>query len=165
MSNIKYHVIEGLSPPSYRPAAHATETDGFVYSDGGSFGRNLERPDDPLPETIEAQTEQDIAEHDSAPLRSLGLGLENILSVRVFLTRFKTGLRCDECRLPPGIFKGKHAPPSETCVGVNRSCARRPLIEIDCGCASANVTVAGSAQEAFPARRFPRPRGPNRSGP
>ena len=86
MSNIKYHVIEGF-PPSVSPSSHATETDGFVYLTG-QFGRNLERPNDPLPETIEAQTEQTLQNMIRA-LRSLDLGLENVLSVRVFLTRLK----------------------------------------------------------------------------
>ena len=126
MSNIKYHVIEGF-PPSVSPSSHATEIDGFVYLTG-QFGRNLERPNDPLPETIEAQTEQTLRNMIRA-LRSLGLGLENILSVRVFLTRFKRDYEAMNA-VYARHFKGSMRP-VRTCVGVT-DLVRDALIEIDC---------------------------------
>ncbi|MCX7360947.1 MAG: RidA family protein [Alphaproteobacteria bacterium] len=126
MSNIKYHILDGF-PPSVSPSSHATETDGFVYLTG-QFGRNLEQPDDPLPETIEGQTEQTLRNMARA-LGALGLGLDNVLSVRVFLTRFKRDYDAMNA-VYAGHFSGT-ARPVRTCVGVT-DLVRDALIEIDC---------------------------------
>lgn len=126
MSNITYHVIDGF-PPSVSPSSHATETDGFVYLTG-QFGRNLERPVDPLPEAIEAQTEQTLKNMTRA-LGALGLGLDNVLSVRVFLTRFKHDYDAMNA-VYARHFTGD-ARPVRTCVGVT-DLVRDALIEIDC---------------------------------
>ena len=126
MSTITYHTIHGF-PPSVSPSSHATETDGFVYLTG-QFGRNLDRPDAPLPETIEAQTEQTLRNMARA-LGALGLGLDNVLSVRVFLTRFKRDYDAMN-----GVY-ARHfagtARPVRTCIGVT-DLVRDALIEIDC---------------------------------
>lgn len=126
MSTIKYHLIDGF-PPSVSPSSHATETDGFVYLTG-QFGRNLDRPDDPLPETIEAQTEQTLRNMTRA-LDALGLGLDNVLSVRVFLTRFKRDY--DAMNIVYARHFAGAARPVRTCVGVT-DLVRDALIEIDC---------------------------------
>ena len=126
MSNITYHLIEGF-PPSVSPCSHATETDGFVYLTG-QFGRNLERPDDPLPGTIEGQTEQTLRNMARA-LGALGLGLDNVLSVRVFLTRFKRDYDAMNAVYARHFTGG--ARPVRTCVGVT-DLVRDALIEIDC---------------------------------
>lgn len=126
MSSIKYHVIDGF-PPSVSPSSHATETDGFVWLTG-QFGRNLERPADLLPGTIEAETEQTLKNMTRA-LGALGLGLDNVLSVRVFLTRFKRDYDAMNA-VYARHFKGD-ARPVRTCVGVT-DLVRDALIEIDC---------------------------------
>jgi 2-iminobutanoate/2-iminopropanoate deaminase len=126
MSNVKYHVIEGF-PPSVSPSSHATETDGFVYLTG-QFGRNLERPDDALPDTIEGQTDQTLR-NMSRVLRSLGLGLENVVSIRVFLTRFKRDY--DAMNFVYAQHFAGTSRPVRTCVGVT-DLVRDALIEIDC---------------------------------
>lgn len=126
MGNITYHIIDGF-PPSVSPSSHATETDGFVYLTG-QFGRNLERPNDPLPEAIEGQTEQTL-QNMARALGALGLGLDNVLSVRVFLTRFKRDYEAMNA-VYAQHFKGG-ARPVRTCVGVT-DLVRDALIEIDC---------------------------------
>lgn len=126
MSTITYHLIDGF-PPSVSPSSHATEADGFVYLTG-QFGRNLARPDDPLPEGIEAQTEQTLRNMARA-LGALGLGLDNVLSVRVFLTRFKRDYDAMNA-VYARHFTGA-ARPVRTCVGVT-DLVRDALIEIDC---------------------------------
>ena len=82
----KYHLIDGL-PKSVSPSSHAAEADGFVFLTG-QFGRDLDNPDAPLPEGIEAQTERTLANMKRV-LGALGLTMENVASVRVFLTQFK----------------------------------------------------------------------------
>ena len=126
MSNVEYHILDGL-PQSVSPSSHAAETAGFVYLTG-QFGRNLERPDDALPDTIEAQTDQTLR-NMSRVLRSLGLGLENVVSVRVFLTRFKRDY--DAMNSVYAQHFAGTSRPVRTCVGVT-DLVRDALIEIDC---------------------------------
>ena len=126
MSTIVYHTLPGV-PPSMSPSSHATETDGFVYLTG-QFGRDLDRPDDPLPETIEAQTDRTLRNMARA-LAALGLGLGDVLSVRVFLTRFKRDYDAMNA-VYARHFTGT-ARPVRTCVGVT-DLVRDALIEIDC---------------------------------
>ena len=86
MSDIRYHIVKGL-PRSVSPSSHATEADGLVFLTG-QFGRDLDDPDKPLPDGIRAQTERTMGNLVRV-LGALGLSLDNVLSVRVFLTQFK----------------------------------------------------------------------------
>ena len=126
MSTIVHHTLQGF-PPSMSPSSHATETDGFVYLTG-QFGRDLDRPDDPLPETIEAQTDRTLGNMARA-LAALGLGLDDVLSVRIFLTRFKRDY--DAMNAVYARHFAGTARPVRTCVGVT-DLVRDALIEIDC---------------------------------
>ena len=86
MSAPLFHMIAGL-PRSVSPSSHAVEVDGFVFLTG-QFGRDLDAPDLPLPDGIEAQTARSL-ENMRRVLGGLGIGLENVVAMRVFLTRFK----------------------------------------------------------------------------
>jgi len=122
----KYHLIDGL-PKSVSPSSHAAESDGFFFLTG-QFGRDLDNPDAPLPEGIEAQTERTLLNMKRV-LGSLGLTMENVASVRVFLTQFKRDYAAMNA-VYARHFDGA-ARPARTCVGVT-DLVRDALIEIDC---------------------------------
>jgi 2-iminobutanoate/2-iminopropanoate deaminase len=126
MSDIKFHILAGL-PRSVSPSSHASESDGFVFLTG-QFGRDLDDPAKPLPEGIRAQTEQTLRNLVRV-LKSLDLTLGNVMSVRVFLTRFKRDYEAMN-----EVYGGFFAPdkrPTRTCVGVT-DLVRDALIELDC---------------------------------
>jgi len=121
----RYHLIDGL-PKSVSPSSHAAEADGFVFLTG-QFGRDLDDPEAPLPEGIEAQTDRTL--HNMARvLRALGMTLDNVVSVRVFLTQFKRDYAAMNAVYARHFAAGR---PARTCVGVT-DLVRDALIEIDC---------------------------------
>lgn len=126
MSAIKFHMIDGL-PKSVSPSSHATEADGFVYLTG-QFGRDLDDPAKPLPDGIRAQTERSLSNMRRV-LDQLGLGMHQVLRVRVFLTHFKRDY--DAMNEVYAGFFPEGARPVRTCVGVT-DLVRDALIELDC---------------------------------
>ena len=126
MSAATYHTLKGF-PRSVSPSSHAAEADGFVFLTG-QFGRDLKHPDRELPAGIAAQTRQTIRNMTEV-LAALGLGLGNVVSVRVFLTRFKRDY--EEMNAAYAEFFTGTARPVRTCVGVT-DLVRDALIEIDC---------------------------------
>lgn len=119
-------MIEG-APTPVAPFSHATEQDGWVFL----TGQMPTWPDDdsaPLPEGVAAQTQR-VMDNLIIVLEGLGLGLENVLSVRIFLTEFKRDYAAMNAvyaaYFPPGRL------PARTCVGVT-GLARDALVEIDC---------------------------------
>ncbi|PZW46669.1 enamine deaminase RidA (YjgF/YER057c/UK114 family) [Humitalea rosea] len=126
MTDPIFHLLPGF-PASMSPSSHAAEADGFVFLTG-QFGRDLDRPDDPLPDGIAAQTDRALS-NMARVLGGLGLGLWNVLSVRVFLTRFRQDY--DEMNLVYARHFTDGARPVRTCVGVT-DLVRGALIEIDC---------------------------------
>ncbi len=126
MTGAKFHMLEGF-PRSVSPSSHAAEANGFVFLTG-QFGRDLKHPDKPLPAGIAAQTRQTLR-NTTKVLAALGLGLENVVSVRVFLTHFKRDY--DDMNAAYAEFFKATARPVRTCVGVT-DLVRDALIEIDC---------------------------------
>ena len=126
MSNIKFHMVEGL-PRSVSPSSHATEAGGFVYLTG-QFGRDLDDPARSLPEGIRAQTERTLGNMRRV-LAALGLTMGDVLRVRVFLTHFKRDY--DAMNEVYASFFPAQARPVRTCVGVT-DLVRDALVEIDC---------------------------------
>ena len=122
----KFHLIDGL-PKSISPSSHAAEADGFFFLTG-QFGRDLDDPDAPLPEGIEAQTERTM-QNMKRVLAALGLSMENVASVRVFLTQFKRDYAAMNA-VYARHFVGS-ARPARTCIGVT-DLVRDALIEVDC---------------------------------
>jgi len=121
-----YHHLTGVAQP-ISPSSHAAEANGIVALTG-QFGRNLFNPDAPLPEGIVAQTDQTL-KNLLTTLTALGLGLENVLSVRVFLSHFRRDY--DAMNRVYGQYFGSDHRPARTCVGVT-DLVRGALIELDC---------------------------------
>ena len=114
------------APNHVAPFSHAVEFDGWVQLTG-------QMPTDPiddtkpLPEGIQAQTRR-VMDNLSIILNEMKLGLENVLSTRVFLTNFRR-----DYEPMNKIYKSYFANnklPARTCVGVT-DLALRALVEID----------------------------------
>jgi 2-iminobutanoate/2-iminopropanoate deaminase len=94
----------------------------------GQFGRDLDDPGKPLPDGIRAQTERTLLNMRRV-LESLGLSMDQVMNVRVFLTHFKRDY--DAMNEVYAGFFPEGARPTRTCVGVT-DLVRDALIEIDC---------------------------------
>ncbi len=114
------------APTPVAPFSHAVECDGWVQLTG-------QMPTDPddenrsLPKGIEAQTRR-VMDNLVIVLRELGLGLEHVLSCRVFLTRFTRDYETMNA-VYRSYFPADRLP-ARTCVGVT-GLARNALVEID----------------------------------
>jgi 2-iminobutanoate/2-iminopropanoate deaminase len=120
------HILPGF-PPSASPSPHATEVDGFVYLTG-QFPRDLDAPDAPFPEGITAQTQATLR-NMARVLKALGLGWENLVSMRVFLMDFARDYEAMNAAY--GGIIPVDCRPVRTCVGVT-ALVRGALIEMDC---------------------------------
>ena len=114
------------APTHVAPFSHAVEFDGWVQLTG-------QMPTDPiddtkpLPDGIQAQTRR-VMDNLAIILNETQLGLENVLSTRVFLTNFKR-----DYEPMNNIYKSYFANnslPARTCVGVT-DLALGALVEID----------------------------------
>lgn len=123
---ITRHILPGF-PPSASPSPHATEVDGFVHLTG-QFPRDLDAPDAPFPEGITAQTQATLR-NMARVLKALGLGWENLVSMRVFLTDFARDYEAMNAAY--GGIIPVDCRPVRTCVGVT-ALVRGALIEMDC---------------------------------
>ena len=120
-----FHMISG-APDPVAPFSHAVEADGWVFVTGQMPFTGTAN-DSPYPEGIEAQTRQ-VMENLKRVLTGCSLGLEHVVSARVFLTHFKEDYEKMN-RIYAGYFPaGKR--PARTCVGVN-GLARDARVEID----------------------------------
>lgn len=124
-SSTKFWMVEG-APTPVGPFSHATERQGWVFL----TGQMPTSPDDdnaPLPDGVEAQTAR-VMDNLIIVLKGMGLGLEDVVSVRIFLTEFKrdyaTMNAVYAAYFPPGKL------PARTCIGVT-GLARDALVEID----------------------------------
>jgi reactive intermediate/imine deaminase len=120
-----FHLI-GDAPAPVAPYSHAVEQDGWLFI----TGQLATDPDDdshPIPDGIEAQTHK-VFDNLRRVLAGLGVGLEHVLCVRVFLTEFERDYAAFNA-----IYRGYFAPgrlPARTTVGVT-ALARGGIIEID----------------------------------
>ena len=114
------------APTHVAPFSHAVEFDGWVQLTG-------QMPTDPiddtkpLPDGIQTQTRR-VMDNLAIILSEMQLGLENVLSTRVFLTNFKR-----DYEPMNNIYKSYFANnrlPARTCVGVT-DLALEALVEID----------------------------------
>jgi 2-iminobutanoate/2-iminopropanoate deaminase len=120
-----FHMIEG-APDPVAPFSHAVEADGWVFVTGqmpftGSSNAS------PYPQGIEAQTRQ-VMENLKRVLAGCGLGLEHVVSARVFLAHFE-----EDYERMNAVYAGYFAAgrrPARTCVGVT-ALARGARVEID----------------------------------
>ena len=114
------------APTHVAPFSHAVEFDGWVQLTG-------QMPTDPiddtkpLPDGIQAETRR-VMDNLAIILNEMQLGLENVLSTRVFLTNFKR-----DYEPMNNIYKSYFANnrlPARTCVGVT-DLALGAVVEID----------------------------------
>jgi 2-iminobutanoate/2-iminopropanoate deaminase len=120
------HILAGF-PPSVSPSSHAVESDGWVFLTG-PFGRDLDDPGAALPDDIAEQTRRTLGNMRKV-LNTLGLDLENVVSVRVFLTRFRKDYAAMNAVYAQVFPVGQR--PARTCVGVT-DLVPGARIEIDC---------------------------------
>jgi len=120
-----FHMISG-APDPVAPFSHAVEADGWVFVTGQMpfHGTSI---DAPYPEGIEAQTHQ-VMKNLQTVLSGCGLGLANVLSVRIFLTHFETDYDAMNAVYASYFPPGKR--PARTCVGVS-ALAKGARVEID----------------------------------
>lgn len=124
-SPTKFWMIEG-APTPVGPFSHATEQDRWVFL----TGQMPTSPDDdaaPLPEGVSAQTKR-VMDNLILVLKGMGLGLEHVVSVRIFLTEFKRDYATMNAVYAAYFAPGKL--PARTCIGVT-GLARDALVEID----------------------------------
>ena len=120
-----YHMIGG-APDPVAPFSHATESDGWVFITGqmpflGTSNTSA------YPEGIEAQTRQ-VMENLERVLRGCGLGFENVLVTRIFLSHFYEDYEKMNAMYANYFPLGKR--PARTCIGVT-GLARGARVEID----------------------------------
>jgi len=114
------------APTHVAPFSHAVECDGWIQL----TGQMPTDPDDdlaPLPDGVEAQTHR-VMDNLIIVLEGLGLGLDHVLSARVFITEFERDYAAMN-----DVYKSYFPPdrlPARTCVGVT-GLAREALVEID----------------------------------
>ena len=114
------------APTHVAPFSHAVEFDGWVQLTG-QMPTNPIDDTKPLPDGIQAQTRQ-VMDNLAIVLNEMQLGLENVLSTRVFLTNFKR-----DYEPMNNIYKSYFANnrlPARTCIGVT-DLALGALVEID----------------------------------
>nr|WP_186010363.1 RidA family protein [Burkholderia gladioli] len=121
----KFWMVEG-APTPVGPFSHATERDGWIFVTG-QMPTWPEDDEAPLPGGVLAQTRR-VMDNLILVLEGLGLGLEHVLSARIFLTEFKRDYAVMNetyaSYFPPGRL------PARTCIGVT-GLARDALVEID----------------------------------
>jgi 2-iminobutanoate/2-iminopropanoate deaminase len=125
MSGPLFHMVAG-APVPVAPFSHAVEVDGWVFLTGQM--PTLPHDDTaPLPDGIEAQSRR-VMDNLIIVLHGLGLGLQHVVSVRAYLTRFQQDYA------PMNEVYRSYFPqdrlPARTCVGVT-GLARGALVEMD----------------------------------
>ena len=125
MSVPQFHMIPG-APTPVAPFSHAVEVDGWLFV----TGQMPTWPEDdarPLPEGVEAQTRR-VMDNLILVLKGAGYGLDQVVSVRIYLTDFKSHYA------PMNAVYRSYFPagrlPARTCIGVT-GLARDALVEID----------------------------------
>jgi len=114
------------APTHVAPFSHAVECDGWIQL----TGQMPTDPDDdaaPLPEGVGPQTRR-VMDNLIIVLGELGLELEHVLSVRVFITEFERDY-AEMNDVYKSYFPADRLP-ARTCVGVT-GLARKALVEID----------------------------------
>ncbi len=126
MHDALFHQVPG-APRPVAPFSHAVEADGWVLLTG-QMPTAPGDPEAPLPDGVDAQTRR-VMDNLALVLEGLGLGLEHVVSARVYLTRFERDYaamnEAYRSYFPPGRL------PARTCVGVT-ALAVNALVEIDC---------------------------------
>ena len=120
-----FHNFEN-APTHVAPFSHAVECDGWIQLTG-QMPTDPNDDDQPLATGIELQTRR-VMDNLVIVLQELGLGLEHVLSCRVYLTEFER-----DYELMNNTYQSYFSPnrlPARTCIGVT-ALARDALVEID----------------------------------
>ncbi len=125
MTQPTFHLL-AAAPAPVAPYSHAVEVDGWVVLTG-QIPTHPEDDDRPLPAGIETQTHQ-VMSNLKTVLGQLGMGLEHVISARVFLTHFEQDYATMN-QTYQGYFPADRRP-ARTCIGVT-ALARNARIEID----------------------------------
>ncbi|MGB3339013.1 MAG: RidA family protein [Devosia sp.] len=120
------HHLIAAAPQPVAPFSHAVEADGWIFVTG-QMPTDPAAPDAPLPAGIEAQTRRVIA-NLQVVLGGIGLGLEHITMVRIYLTQFERDYAALNSLWPSFFAAGKL--PARTTIGVT-ALAVGSLVEID----------------------------------
>ncbi|HZF79895.1 MAG TPA: RidA family protein [Rubrivivax sp.] len=125
MSAAAFLMVSG-APTPVAPFSHVVECDGWCFVTG-QMPTDPEDDSQPLAPGIEAQTAR-VMENLKLVLGGIGLGLEHVLQVRVYLTHFEE----DYARM--NAVYASYFPadrrPARTCVGVT-GLARGARVEVD----------------------------------
>ena len=114
------------APTHVAPFSHAVEFDGWIQLTG-QMPTDPRDDTKPLPDGIQAQTRR-VMDNLAIILNEMQLGLENVLSTRVFLTNFKRDYEPMN-KIYKSYFANNRLP-ARTCVGVT-DLALGALVEID----------------------------------
>jgi 2-iminobutanoate/2-iminopropanoate deaminase len=125
MSARVFHMIGG-APDPVAPFSHAVEADGWVFLTG-QMPFTTSSNTSAYPDTIEAQTHQ-VMQNLCAVLQGCALGLEHVVSVRIFLRHFDE--HYERMNAAYASYFPADRRPARTCVGVT-GLARGALVEID----------------------------------
>jgi 2-iminobutanoate/2-iminopropanoate deaminase len=120
-----FHLLAG-APKPVAPYSHAVEAGGLVFV----TGQLATDPDDdslPMPAGIEAQTIQ-VMDNLRRVLAGVGLGFEQVVMVRIFLTDFERDYAAMNAIYARHFAADRR--PARTTVGVTRL-ARGGIVEID----------------------------------
>jgi len=120
-----HHMIAS-GPRPVAPFSHAVEADGWVFVTG-QMPTDPAAPDAPLPDGVEAQTRR-VMENLKLVLGGIGLTLENVTFVRIYLTQFERDYAAMNATYQTYFEPGKL--PGRTTVGVT-ALAVGALVEID----------------------------------
>ena len=125
MTSLLHHMVAS-GPRPVAPFSHAVEADGFVFVTG-QMPTDPAAPDAPLPDGIEAQTRR-VIDNLKLILNGIGLGLEHVTMVRIYLTAFERDYDALNALWPSFFEPGRL--PARTTIGVT-ALAVGSLIEID----------------------------------
>ena len=125
MTPLLHHMVAS-GPRPVAPFSHAVEADGFVFVTG-QMPTDPAAPDAPLPAGIEAQTRR-VIDNLKLILGGIGLGLEHVTMVRIYLTAFERDYAALNALWPSFFEPGKL--PARTTIGVT-ALALGSLVEID----------------------------------
>jgi 2-iminobutanoate/2-iminopropanoate deaminase len=124
--SLPIHHMIASGPRPVAPFSHAVEADGWVFITG-QMPTDPDAPDAPLPVGVEAQTKR-VMENLKFVLKGIGLGLENVTFVRIYLTQFERDYAAMNDTYKAFFEPGKL--PGRTTIGVT-GLAVGALVEID----------------------------------
>jgi len=120
-----FHLLAG-APKPVAPYSHAVEAGGLVFVTG-QLATDPDEDSLPMPAGIEAQTTQ-VMDNLRRVLAGVGLGFEQVVMVRIFLTDFERDYAAMNAIYARHFAADRR--PARTTVGVTRL-ARGGIVEID----------------------------------